>query len=272
MENGEVKTFGYTGAIQTFTIPHNGLYKLECSGAGNSNNAYDSTGTAVGGYVSGYKQFRKGDVLYICVGGSAGYNGGGAGVGYHNPVWAYVSANNGSGATHIAKVTGRLTDIGETSFVTNGNGFLIAGGAGGCVTYSVASGDTFARRGGNGGANGSGNNGHFGYGNNAPSREDDHGGGGGGGYRGGTASGSSGSGVADSGGVGGSNWIGGVPTINYKGTTYSPTSTGGGGSGGNGSAKITLIKKGSNIKFGDSDVTVYYGTEEADVFYGPNEL
>lgn len=270
MDNGEEVTFEYTGGMQSFTIPHNGLYKLECWGGGNENNAYDSSGVAWGGYVSGYKQFKKGQIVYICVGGSTGYNGGGGGTSYHNPVWAYVSGNNGSGATHMAKVSGRLAEIGETSFVTNGNGYLIAGGAGGCATYAIASGDTFGRRGGNGGTGG--DNGKFGYGNDAPSREDDHGAGGGGGYRGGVASGSSGSGVPSSGGSGGSNWVGGVPSIIYKGTTYSPTSTAGAGSRGNGSAKITLIKKGSSVKFGDNDVTIYYGNNEVDVYYGDNEL
>lgn len=271
MDINEVKTFSFTGDIQTFTIPHNGVYKLECYGAGNTNNVYDGAGTAYGGYASGYKVLKKGTVLYICVGGSSGYNGGGSGTGYHNPEWAYVSANNGSGATHIALVTGSLASIGETEFCTNEKGFLIAGGAGGCATYAIANGTTAARRGGNGGTGG--NNNRFGYGNNASTAEHHHGGGGGAGYRGGYASDSSGSQVPSGGGSGGTNWVGNVPSFTYKGNTYSPTSTAGGGSGGNGQAKITLVYKGSNVKYGEQDVSVYYGSEELfGIYIGDTEI
>lgn len=280
MDNGESVSFSYIGGIQTFTVPNNGVYKLECSGGGNYNNSYDRSGTAYGGYVSGYKYLKKGTILYICVGGSAGYNGGGTGKGDHYDVWAYVDANNGSGATHIALKTGVLTDFltspstseTEESF-TSGDGFLIAGGAGGCQTHSIASGDTAARKGGDGGASGSGNNGKFGRGNNGPTGTHDHGGGGGSGYRGGYAASSSGSQVPSSGASGGSNWIGGVPEFTFKGETYSPTSTGGGGSGGNGSAKITLVKKSSSIKIGDKDMMVYIGNQEIFTIYiGNTEL
>lgn len=270
MEANESRTFNYTGGVQTFTVPNSGLYFLECWGGGNSNNVYDNAGTAYGGYVSGYKYLKKGVVLYICCGGSSGYNGGGAGKGDHYAVWAYVSANNGSGATHIALVNGVLTDIGETSFCNNGNGLLIAGGAGGCQTHSIANGTTAARRGGAGGTGGG--NGHFGYGNNGPTGEHDHGGGGGGGYRGGLAAGASGSGVPDNGAQGGTNWIGNVPAIVYKGTTYSPSSSSGTGSGSNGYAKITLIKKGGNSKIGGKEVTIYFGTKEVTAYLGTKEV
>lgn len=270
MDVGESRTFSYTGSVQTFTVPHSGIYKLECNGAGNSNNIYDNAGTAYGGKAIGYKLLKKGTVLYICVGGGSGYNGGGSGVGYHNAEWAYVSANNGSGATHIALVDGLLSNIGETEFCTNGKGFLIAGGAGGCATYAIASGNVYARRGGSGGTGG--NNGRFGYGTSNGTQTHHHGPGGGAGYRGGLNADSSGSQVPSGGGSGGTNWIGNVPSFTYKGVTYEPSSTSGNGSGGNGNAIITLIKKNSSMKFGDDEVSVYYGNNEVTLYYGDNEL
>lgn len=270
MDNGDYQSFAYTGGIQTFTVPNSGVYKLECWGAGNVNNGYDRSGTAYGGYVCGYKYIKKGTVLYICCGGSAGYNGGGTGRGYHNAEWAYASCNNGSGATHIAKVTGLLEDIGETSFCDNGNGYLIAGGAGGCATFSIADGTTTARRGKNGGTGGDNN--RFGYGNSNTNSDPHYGPGGGAGYRGGLATDGSGSVPPSEGGHGGTNWTGNVPEFTYKGVTYTPSSQSGTGSDGDGRAVITLMKKNSNIKYGGNDVIVYYGNNEVLLYYGNNEL
>lgn len=67
--------FGYTGYIQTFTVPQTGRYQIECWGAQGGN-----AGTVNGGY-GGYSvvevELQKDEVLYIDVGGQNGYNGGG---------------------------------------------------------------------------------------------------------------------------------------------------------------------------------------------------
>ena len=97
---GESQSFGYTGGVQSFTIPFDGLYKLEVYGARGGNYVKPGSGTGsnvgsshnggYGGYACGYKQLTKGQVLYIVCGGagtftagttaaiSGGYNGGGA--------------------------------------------------------------------------------------------------------------------------------------------------------------------------------------------------
>lgn len=265
VNNGDSQTFSYTGNIQSITLTKSGVYKLECWGGGNTNSAYDGPVTAKGGYACGYKFFDGGTTLYIVVGGGAGYNGGGSGTSYHNPEWAYVSANNGSGATHIAKVTGLLSEIGETSFCNDGNGFLIAGGAGGCATYSEAfdtdgdgRGDTFARKGGDGGTGG--NNGYFGYGNSHSGGQHHHGPGGGAGYRGGLAADSSGSQLPSGGGSGGTNWTAGCPEFTYAGETYSPSSSSAIQTG-NGQAKITLVKSVYTVTINKSFVQVEGATD-----------
>ena len=43
--------------------------------------------------------------------------------------------SSGGGATHIAKIQGKLSDIGYDSFVINQNGYIVAGGGGGS-TYN----------------------------------------------------------------------------------------------------------------------------------------
>lgn len=246
VNNGDYQDFNYTGDIQSITLTKSGVYKLECWGAGNSISGYGESASARGGYVSGYKYFDAGTTLYICVGGSSGYNGGGSSTGYHDPVYAYFSCTNGSGATHIAKVSGVLTSFllpnssTEETFTTR-DGYLIAGGAGGSQVYIIANGDTGGRNGGAGGTGG--NNGKFGYGNSHPgsgSQDWNHGCGGGAGYRGGGASNAAASGISG-GGSGGTNWNGGCPTFTYNGTTYSPSSSSGVRNG-DGLAKITLTE------------------------------
>lgn len=267
MNVGESVTKSYTGGMQSFTVPDSGIYKLEAWGAGTSDTAYSSA-SARGGYAMGYAKLKKGEILYVCVGGSGGYNGGGSGAWYHDPVYAYFSCGSGGGATHIAKVTGLLSAIGETDFVTNGKGYLIAGGAGGSETYSIANGTVGGSNGGHGGTGG--NNGHFGYGNNGASGDSRHGCGGGAGYRGGTGSSAAASGISG-GGSGGTSWTGGVPSFEYKGTTYAPSSSSGQRNG-NGQAVITLIEKTSSVKYGDKDVSVFYGTKEVSVYYGDKQV
>ena len=257
--------FTYTGNVQTLTIPKDGLYQLEVWGASGGNSGGN------GGYSKGYKYFDKNTVLYIVCGEKGAkhddvyithqtYNGGGS----SNSSYEF-KGGSGGGATHIAKVTGELKDVGYTSFVTNSNGLIVAGGGGG-----GADGFQVIRSGGYGGGTNGGNGskygsgragtggtqsaaggegycvGGFGYGGNVYINDSTTfrrcGGGGGGGFYGGGGGEAQGYGADGTGcaGGGGSGWIGGVPETTYKGTTYTPSMTDGANSG-NGKAKVTRI-------------------------------
>lgn len=100
-----VKDFGYTGGVQQFTIPVDGFYTLETWGAqgGGAASNLGSHG-GLGGYTSATGYFRKGEKLYIYVGGQGslvpsgefggeGYNGGGFGA---------SNGYGGGGMTHIS--------------------------------------------------------------------------------------------------------------------------------------------------------------------------
>lgn len=232
---GDSIDVSYSGGMQDYDIPFNGLYRLEVWG---------STSGAAGGYASGYAIINKGQKLYICCGGSGGYNGGGTGVGvYDGQYYGY----NGGGATHIAKVNGTLANIGKQSFVDNGNGYIVAGGGGGAERDDTGY-HTAGVGGGTNGGNSTGGGGRSGIGGSQTAAggpfygafgkgadNQVYNAGGGGGFYGGGSS-------AYSAGAGGSGWIGGVPQITFKGTTYAPSMS----SGVNptsGKAKITLIAK-----------------------------
>lgn len=71
--------FSYTGDIQTYVVPKTGVYSIETWGA-QGESVSDGSANARGGfgaYAYGEMVLYKGDVLYICVGGQDGYNGGG---------------------------------------------------------------------------------------------------------------------------------------------------------------------------------------------------
>lgn len=260
--------FAYTGGMQSVIVPHTALYKFEVWGASGGKNGGN------GGYSIGYKKIIKGTTLYICVGGQGGssgeggttwlshcdggYNGGGGGSAGVNAM-----AGGGGGATHIALVTGTLSEIGKTSFVDNSNGLIVAGGgAGGTDSWYNGYG------GGGGGLSGNNGSGQGNYGNSGSGgtqisgasfgsgsggsvlwREDVGtyfrqcaGGGGGGLYGGygGSTNGISGSDGASYGGGGGSGYIGGTPETSYHGKLYTPVMYNASSSG-NGKAKITLV-------------------------------
>lgn len=60
MEEGEVKNFGYTGGIQTFTVPNTGYYQLEVWGAqGGTAKSYRG---GYGGYSTGVVYLKKDDI------------------------------------------------------------------------------------------------------------------------------------------------------------------------------------------------------------------
>ena len=263
-----VVDFAYTGGVQTLVVPHKALYKLEVWGA------QGGGGGGNGGYSIGYKVLEKGTTLYICVGGQ----GGNVSFTAQSPYgWYYVGGYNGGGqvkktephnsgainarggvATHIGLVNGTIASIGKTSFVNNGNGLIVAGGGGGYI-----GGGGGGANGGNGGHNnrggytGSGGtqtsggwnnmasadtNGSFGQGGGAWADNSYSGecGAGGGGLYGG-AGGAINSIMEGAGGGGGSGYVGGVPEVTYRGRVYTPIMYGA-SSGGNGKARITLVK------------------------------
>lgn len=136
--------YGYTGNVQTFTIPITGNYTLETWGASGGSTTYRG---GYGGYSKGTVYLEQNTVISVYVGGAGNssvvegaaitgsYNGGGSG---------YGKAGGGGGATHIATVSGILPTLsGQIDKI-----LIVAGGGGGSVYYS----DNFASSiGGSGG-------------------------------------------------------------------------------------------------------------------------
>lgn len=132
--------FAYSGKVETWTAPQDGLYSLEAIGggfAGEDGMEYNRNDAMVcsmgyGGYSIAYVNLHKGDTIYIAIGGAGkkstsyssapgGWNGGGTGT-YH--------AGSGGGATTFAS---KLIGDGTLANYTNDMDSLIAvaGGAGG---------------------------------------------------------------------------------------------------------------------------------------------
>ena len=122
------RLFSYKGSTESFTVPVDGTYTLECWGAGHSQ----------GGKSEGDYHATKNQILYICVGGKGtqgnpanlgvgGYNGGG------NGGWSstYHCGSGGSGATHICLENGVLKDL--KNAYDNNKLLMVAGGQGGQV-------------------------------------------------------------------------------------------------------------------------------------------
>lgn len=126
------RLFSYKGSTESFTVPVDGTYTLECWGAGVSQ----------GGKSQGDYQAPKNQVLYICVGGKGsegdrdkigigGYNGGGNGgtAVINDKGQPLKRGDGGSGATHICLEDGVLSKL-ETAYKNN-RLLMVAGGQGG---------------------------------------------------------------------------------------------------------------------------------------------
>lgn len=157
-------TYSYTGEVETFIVPKDGIYRLEVWGA--SGGSLIETGTSIldnyqggkGGYSSGNITLTKNTELYIVVGEAGSgtfdtgktfpntYNGGG-GVNGSTSV-NHITASGG-GATHIAITTNR----GELKNYENYKSeiLIVAGGGGGARDQAN---HVAAARWGNGGAGG----------------------------------------------------------------------------------------------------------------------
>lgn len=148
----ETWNFDFTGSEQTFTVPYDGLYKLETWGAQGGNGWYKYSYTnaegGVGGYSYGTYFAKKGTKLYINVGEQGqkskmlsssteasptpykSYNGGGRNNSvYSNPY--YYANGGGGGATHIATMSGLLATLED-----NKSSILIVAGGGGGANLS----------------------------------------------------------------------------------------------------------------------------------------
>ena len=154
-------TFGFTGAVQTYSVPASGWYTIQAYGAEggksfkNRSNGVDMNDGGKGGYSSISYYLTKGQALSIYCGGiggdatraasgggAAGWNGGGAGGnGYAS---TYTGGGGGGGATYVA-----TTDLGPISstnalytgdFVTKPGLILVAGGGGGGAYNSCTAG------------------------------------------------------------------------------------------------------------------------------------
>ena len=132
------ETFDYTGGYQEFVAPYTGEYLLEVWGAGGGGqHQAGSAGVGgLGGYSKGIVTLKKGDTLYVYVGGEgktcitagctapAGYNGGGTG--YKKYGDAKDPVGSGGGATDIRFVSGEWNN--STSLLSR---LIVAGGGGG---------------------------------------------------------------------------------------------------------------------------------------------
>ena len=126
------RLFEYKKSTESFKVPVDGTYTLECWGAGESQ----------GGKSQGDYQAPKNQVLYICVGGKGtegdreqigigGYNGGGDGGSavVNEKGQPLKRGDGGSGATHICLKDGVLKDL-KTAYENN-QLLMVAGGQGG---------------------------------------------------------------------------------------------------------------------------------------------
>ena len=134
------RLFSFKGSTESFTVPVDGTYTLECWGAGENQ----------GGKSRGDYQAPKNQVLYICVGGKGtlgdrdqigigGYNGGGNGgtAVINDKGQPLKRGDGGCGATHICLENGVLREL-ETAYKQN-RLLMVAGGQGG-AQYPTGSG------------------------------------------------------------------------------------------------------------------------------------
>ncbi len=142
--------FDYTGNVQKFEAPYDGIYQIELWGA--SGGVPDDISYGQGAYTKGSIHLKKGDTFYVYVGEkgknnrTVSFNGGGYG-GYGKEIgWS------GGGATDIRLMNGNWNNLeGLKSRV------MVAGGGGGVasVEYNTAGGSTQSGGTGQGGGGGS---------------------------------------------------------------------------------------------------------------------
>ena len=126
------KAYSYTGSTQIFTVPYNGLYKIELWGAqGGGDSSYPG---GKGGYTSGEIYLNKDDNLYIYVGqdGSSTktvYNNG-----WYTRPYSYNTSSgysySGGGGTDVRVISGNWYDFNSIK-----SRIMVASSGGGSNTY-----------------------------------------------------------------------------------------------------------------------------------------
>ena len=162
--NIEPETFNYVEGTNyyTYIAKANGYYNLDVYGAqgGSYNESYATGG--LGGYSKGIVKLKKGDMLYIYVGGKGGYgtsttetvvNGGG----YNGGGNASYHGGAGGGASDIRYFLTKPTseDLKWNSTLGLNSRLIVAGGGGGAKAYSSSYKAAGGSGGGLSGANGS---------------------------------------------------------------------------------------------------------------------
>ena len=130
-EGDTVFNFDYTGGAQTFTVPVNGIYKVELWGAEGGSD-YSGVMASLGSYVSGNIILKAQTRLYVYVGESPRY--GSMSCYDTNPNTAFNSSHYGScavggGATDVRIVLGNDWD----DFKSLKSRIMVAGAGGGGI-------------------------------------------------------------------------------------------------------------------------------------------
>ena len=179
--------FDYTGDVQKYIVPETGSYKIELWGSKGISPMTESL-TSRGAYTNGIINLTKGTILYVYVGGSNGYNGGGG----------QSSDRPGGGATDIRLIEGvDFNSLKSRIMVAAGGGGHEHGAPGGSINgidggYNPYVGSSYNGFGATQTSGGIANNnggyaGSFGQGGDGKIYSDGHlGGSGGGGYYGGS--------------------------------------------------------------------------------------
>lgn len=133
--DGESVEFDFTGEVQTYTVPADGIYEIELWGAsgGGDQNQNRGSRAGLGGYVTGWVTLKKDTVLYIYVGGQGkvcsntgrptggGWNGGGGS--------KSASGCGGGGATDIRIISCEISEL--TGEPLSDPRIMVAGAGGG---------------------------------------------------------------------------------------------------------------------------------------------
>lgn len=248
--NSGTQTFGFTGSVQTFTVPA-GVTQLTVDARGASGGGANFGNGGMGGRTQAVISVTPGQILNLYVGGTTttitgGYNGGGSAINSTN-------GRGGGGASDIriggTALTDRVlvaaggggagTNCGNNNHGGNGGGTTGADGwQCGSQTSYVGLGGTQSAGGalGNNQGQGCGTNGALGVGGTGACT---YGGGGGGGYYGGGGGGYGGGG-------GGSSW---VTSVGSSSITHTPGFNTGDG-------QITLTWSGTGCVSNRTPVTV----------------
>lgn len=132
-----LNNFSYSGNYEEFVAPYTGLYQMQCWGARGGGSRMNGSFYATygkGGYASGKIKLKKGEKLFLYVGGhgtdsvvgkdsAGGWNGGGLGTWDRSD---NETSGGGGGATDIRLLDGEWNDTKSLA-----SRIMVAGGGGG---------------------------------------------------------------------------------------------------------------------------------------------